>query len=360
MLTTTGQSRVPRLALVMAAMAALLLLGSARPNHAEAQSSSPIVDAAMRQLGTHGGQCWTFMREIVAEATGRQVGFDYRQGFVEAGAVEVSAEDAVAGDIIQIASDANTSPWASYSGLHTAIVIENLGGGEFNAIDSNQNWDEMVALRPGYDPYAAAARYGLQVHIYRIPTGSGRAGDAIPAASTATDWAAGDTAAVAAGGDCLNLRDAPALGARRIRCIPSGASVIAAGPAVAADGFVWLEVDSPQGHGWVAAKYLSRTATASPPVSASEPPALATAPAAEATAPEPVSALAIGVVDNSPGCLRLRDAATVQGVIRDCMAAGASLTILSDVVVAGDGYNWLNVRTPGGHDGWVASEFVIR
>lgn len=361
----TGVHRALQMTLAAITLTMLVLLGAARPQQAEAQSSSPIVDAAMRQLGTHGGQCWTFMREIVAEATGQQVGFDYRQGFFEAGAVEVSAEEATAGDIIQIASDANTSPWASYPGLHTAIVMENLGGGVFNAIDSNQNWDEMVALRPGYNPYAAAARYGLQVHIYRIPSGS--AGDAVPTATT-TDWSAGDSATVSAGGDCLNLRAAPALGAARIRCIPSGTAVTSAGSTVAADGFVWLEVDSPQGHGWVAAKYLTRTSTAAPPVAAAESPPTAEEPPADAAssdtpsdapAAEPV-ALSTGVVDNSPGCLRFRDLAGLSGAVRDCLKAGTPLTILSSDTVAGDGYAWLNVRTPAGYEGWVASQFVIR
>lgn len=350
----TGAHRALAITLATTTLTMLVLLGNARPNHAEAQSSSPIVDAAMRHLGTHGGQCWTFMRAVVAQATGRQVGFDYRQGFFEAGAVEVSAEEAAAGDIIQIASDANTHPWASYPGLHTAIVIDNLGGGVFNAIDSNQNWDEMVNLRPDYNPYAAAARYGLDVHIYRIPGGS--AGDTSAAAST--DWAAGDGAVVAAGGDCLNLRDGPGLSASRIRCIPSGTALTAAGPATAADGFVWLEVDTPYGHGWVAAMYLRRTA---PAASEPEPVAAEPEPSAAEPAAEPAAlALPTGVVDNSPGCLRFRDLASLSGAIRDCLEGGTALTILNDATVAADGYHWLNVRTPAGYEGWVAGDFVLR
>jgi hypothetical protein len=345
----------------MAALALLMAVGASRPQQAEAQSGSPIVDAAMRHLGTHGGQCWTFMREVVAEATGRQVGFDYRQGFFEAGAVEVSADEAVAGDIIQIASDSNTSPWASYPGLHTAIVMENLGGGVFNAIDSNQNWDEWVNLRPNYDPYAAAARYGLQVHIYRIPGGS--AGDTAIPVSVATnsgEWAAGDSGVVAAGGDCLNLRSGPSLSAGRIRCIPSGSAVTAVGSTVAADGFIWLEVSSPAGTGWVAAMYLSKTtavaAEAPPPPPAPEP-----EPELPAVA-EPVAATSLGTarVDNSPGCLNFRDQAALAGAIRDCLAAGTPLTVMNETTVFADGYAWLNVATPAGYQGWVASEFLIR
>ncbi|MEX0781394.1 MAG: SH3 domain-containing protein [Dehalococcoidia bacterium] len=346
--------------LATVAIATLALLGANRPQQAEAQSGSPIVDAAMRHLGTHGGQCWTFMREVVAEATGRQVGFDYRQGFFEAGAVEVSADEAVAGDIIQIASDSNTAAWASYPGLHTAIVMENLGGGVFNAIDSNQNWDEWVNLRPNYNPYDAAARYGLQVHIYRIPGGA--SGDAaIPASvsTNSTEWAAGDSATVAAGGDCLNLRTGPSLSAGRIECIPSGTAVSAVGSTVAADGFIWLEVSSPQGTGWVAAMYLSKTSTA---VAAEPPPP---PPAPEPDLPplaEPVAATALGTarVDNSPGCLRFRDQASLAGAVRDCLVGGTPVTVLNETTVAAEGYAWINVQTPAGYQGWVASEFLIR
>src|SRR5690349_17467585 len=94
---------------------------------ASADTNGPIASTALQYLGTHGGQCWTFMQQVVLEATGRQIGFDYRQGFFEAGAIEVTADQAQNGDIIQIASDANTSPSASYAGLHTAIILRNLG-----------------------------------------------------------------------------------------------------------------------------------------------------------------------------------------------------------------------------------------
>lgn len=309
---------------------------------ASAESESPIVAAALRQVGAHGGQCWTFMREIVAQATGQSVGFDYRQGFFEAGAVEVSPAEAVAGDIIQIASDANTSPSASYAGLHTAIIMENLGGGRFNAVDSNQNWDEMVQLRPNYDPFASAARYGLQVHIYRIPGG----GPGAIAASTTASWTAGDGAVVQADPGCLNLRDSAALDAERIACLPTGTTgSVLAGPA-SSDGFTWVKLQTQEGTGWVAALYLEQTS----------------APAAAVPAAENVVAateLPTARVDNSPGCLRLRGSASLSGPIINCLGAGTVLQLLGDDPVTADGYQWIHVRTAAS-SGWVANQFVVQ
>ncbi|HEX6032679.1 MAG TPA: SH3 domain-containing protein [Tepidiformaceae bacterium] len=346
-MSSTRAANLGRLALLLTVLAAAVVLGNAERKPAAAEGSSNIADVALRYLDTHGGQCWTFMQTVVAEATGRRVGPDYRQGFFEAGAVEVSADEAARGDIIQIASDADTSPWASYSGLHTAIVLENLGGGVFNAVDSNQNWDEMVRLRPNYSPYAAAARYGLQVHIYRIPSASG---SAVPASDGNQAWTAGAQGVVAAGSDCLNLRTGPSLYASRQSCLPSGTAVTAISDGTAGDGFVWVQVDTAAGQGWVAALYIAPVASAPADI---PPPAAPAAAAAEAT-------LATATVDGSPGCLRVRGSAGLGAGILDCLAAGSQVTVLSESTVATDGYQWLNVRTGGGVEGWVASEFLIR
>jgi uncharacterized protein YraI len=330
-----------------------LLLGivAVLPSSASAaDSDSPIVNAALRHLGTHGGQCWTFMREVVAEATGRQVGFDYRQGFFDAGAVEVSPDEAVAGDIIQIASDADTSPWASYSGLHTAIIMKNLGNSHFDAIDSNQNWDEMVRLRPDYDPYESAARSGLQVHIYRIPGGG--PGDIAASDAGSSNWAAGDSAVVAADPGCLNLRSSAGTDASKIACLPSGTTAeILDGP-TAAGGYTWVELQTVDGTGWAASAFLRKISSAAPPTA---PPPAADAPAAAAV-PVPAS-LEVRHVDNSPGCLRMRSSASLGGAVLDCLAAGSPVTLVGDPAIVADGYTWSHVNA-GAHDGWVASDFL--
>ncbi len=308
------------------------------------------------------------MREVVQEATGRTVGFDYRQGFFDAGAVEVSAAEATSGDIIQISKDGNTGPWSYHSGQHTAIIMKNLGGGRFDAIDSNQNWDEMVRLRPNYNPYTSAARNGLQVHIYRIPGGSSSAAPVVPVSEPAasSDWAAGDAAVVTPDSGCLNLRSAPSLAGTKITCLPGGIpGTILEGP-VTADGYTWVKVETSAGTGWVAARYMTKTSSAPAavvadvapaPAPAEEAPVVASASSA-VTAALPSDVVGILHVDNSPGCLRQRSLASVDAAIVDCLKAGTRLEVLSQTIVPADGYNWINVRTPGG-TGWVANAFVV-
>jgi hypothetical protein len=215
---------------------------------------------ALQYEGLWGGQCWQFMKDVVREATGAEIGFDYRQGYFDAGAVEITDLAAVrAGDIIQIALDSWTSPDADYPGLHTSIVLTNLGDGTFDVIDSNQNFDEMVRLRPGYDPFAAAARYGLQVHIYRIP-GDGTA-PAPPAAVAPRGiaFAAGETGTVNTPGECLNLRTGGGLGNSIITCLPHATRFTAIAETVAVQGRHWAKVRTAAGdEGWVATEFVTK------------------------------------------------------------------------------------------------------
>lgn len=216
--------------------------------------SSSIADAALQDLGTWQGQCFTWVKKVVDRATPYTMGFGYRDGYLGAGAVEVPLSQAVRGDIIQLANDNALGSNSFYLGLHTAIVLENLGGGRFDVIDSNQNWDEIVRLRPGYDPLASAARYsGISARAYRFPGGSVTSAPPPPAA----ELAAGDPAVVDAGGDCLRLRSAPSLSGTRIDCLPDGTAVSVTGAAVVADGLAWVPVDTYLGTGWVAAIYLA-------------------------------------------------------------------------------------------------------
>lgn len=341
------------------ALASLAVFTPSTSSPAAAEEQSPIVTAALRHLGTHGGQCWTWMREVVYEATGRTVGFDYRQGFFEAGAVEVSASEATSGDIIQISKDGDTGPWTYYHGQHTAIIMKNLGGGKFDAIDSNQNWDEWVRLRPNYDPYASAARNGLSVHIYRIPGGSSSAAPSVPVSepASASNWTAGDSAVVATDSGCLNLRTAPNLAGGKITCLPNGVpGKVLEGP-VTADGYTWVKLETSAGTGWVASRYLSKTASA-PAVVASAPAAADTTESSGSASTELASdVIGIRHVDNSPGCLRQRAAASTDAAIVDCLKAGTRLEVISNTVISANGYDWIKVRTSAGV-GWVANAFV--
>lgn len=320
-------------------------------------TNGPIAATALKYVGTHGGQCWTFMRQVVQEATGRTVGFDYRQGFFQAGAIEVTADQAQNGDIIQIDNDADTSPASYAPGQHTAIILQNLGGGVFNAVDSNQDWDEMVRLRPNYNPYAMAAASGLTVHIYHIP-GGGVSDAANAALSTGADattaWAAGDTGVVQADPGCLNIRAAAGLAQAAVDCLPTGTPVTVLDGPVSLDGYTWIEVQTPTTSGWVAANYVARTSTA-PPVTttSSSGQSAADASAVSASAGTPAH------VDTSPGCLNVRESGAADAAVVGCLAPGSAITLLPDATVAADGYTWAHI-TDGSVTGWSATAYIVQ
>lgn len=364
MVNTEIESSSLRRVLLILALAAVMPLALLRSEPAAAQVpavNGPIAATALQYLNTHGGQCWTFMKDVVYEATGRTMGYGYRDGYFAAGAVEVSAAEAQNGDVIQIASDSASGPWGSYPGLHTAIILENLGGGRFNAIDSNQNWDEWVRLRPSYDPYAAAARYGLQVHIYRFP-GGGPGGEGVTTVSGPVTWGAGARAIVSTSG-CLNLRSEPGIASSRVGCLPAGASISVTGEPVIADGYTWVPVETTAGPGWLAAEYLSQV---SAPVEAAAPPEPeVAAPPAEVAVEAPAAAPAAGIAesaaytDGSPGCLRVRTTSGLGGTIIDCLPAFTRVIVLPDTPVESDGYTWMKVRV-NGRTGWLAGEYLVR
>src|SRR3972149_6542303 len=139
----------PALAAILVAFVAIIAAVVLAQGATATTPSNAIAERAIRDLGSWQGECWQWMKNVVSEATGQTVGLDYRQGFFDAGAIEVSIADAGPGDIVQLASDSWTSPDADYSGLHTAIILESNGDGTFDVIDSNQLWDGIVRLGPG-------------------------------------------------------------------------------------------------------------------------------------------------------------------------------------------------------------------
>jgi uncharacterized protein YraI len=231
----------------------------------------------------------------------------------------------------------------------------------------------MVRLRPGYDPYGAASRYGLQVHIYRIPAGPAPA--AIP--HTPPTLVAGASAVVDAAGDCLNLRTSASTSASKIACLSGGTALKILGAPVSAGGMTWVQVQSPVGTGWVATQYLSAPPSGSSTPAAAATPAATPTPTPDATptstpdaAPSPDvaaaaaptsdggSALALARVDGSPGCLRMRSAASLSGDIQRCLSAATEVGLLPDDHVTADGYEWAHIRIDGS-DGWVAAQYLI-
>ena len=239
------------------------------------QPAHPITQRAIVDLGSYQGECWPWVRIVVLEATGRQMGFGYREGFFEGGAEEILLEQAAEGDIIQIADDEDAGPGVDYPGLHTAIVLANHGDGTFTIIDSNSQWDGIVRIREGYDPLAAAARYPyLDVHAYRFPLAKDSFPGAEPPDPRPPSFTDGDLARVNANGDCLNLRAGPSLGQAIIRCIPDGTVVDVTGSPSWSGGRYWLPVSVDGLAGWVAAEFVApaRAAKEDPKGAAAEQP----------------------------------------------------------------------------------------
>jgi hypothetical protein len=276
----------PALAAILVAFVAVLSLGLAAPARAVQPTPpmNPIASVALSYDGTYQGECWIFVKKVVKEATGREMGFDYRQGYFDAGAIEVSFDQAQMGDIIQIASDADTSPDASYSGLHTAIIVENLGDGIFNVVDSNRDFDGMVHQRSAYDPRAISARSGLNYHIYRITGGTPTIAPKLAAAAPPAPvvFRIGDHAITNTPGDVLNIRTSPNGSILPEFKFPDGTKVTITGEAVAAGAHTWVKVSSGLRDGWVASEYLVKDPAG--------PGSAAGAPAANGTPVRPVLA----------------------------------------------------------------------
>jgi hypothetical protein len=248
---------------IVALVAVLSLVSS--PTHSSAAPTHPIAIRAMEDLGTWQGECWQWMKKVVYDATGKTVGFGYRDGYLEAGAIEVSIQDAQAGDIIQIVNDDWDGPGADYNGLHTAIILEPRGDGTFDAIDSNQKWDGIVRLRPNYDPAGLARARGLDFHIYRI-TGEAPSVERTAVAPPDTTISKGDRASVNTPGECLRLRTQP--GGEIVTCVSHGTSVVIVSEHRVALGMNWVQVQAQGVVGWMAAQYLEVSpASAAGPVS---------------------------------------------------------------------------------------------
>lgn len=230
------------------------------------QPNAAMAATALKYDGTFQGECWGFVKRVVREATGREMGFDYRQGFFDGGAIEVTLAEAQVGDVIQFADDNNTEPWADYPGLHTAIILERTSTTTFDIVDSNSQWDGIVHTRQDYSPLDEAAMKGLAFHIYRFPGG----GTTAPSGEAASTPASGQQAlaTVATPNDCLNLRTGPSTSTEIQACMPDGTTLTVVGSQLDSDGRTWATVITPFGAGWAAADYLAMVA----PASADEPP----------------------------------------------------------------------------------------
>ena len=98
-------NRAPAMGAVLLAFVAALTSSFGVTRHAAADSSSSagnaIASRALVDLDTYQGQCYTWMEQVVSDAIGVDVGNDYRQGYLDAGFVEVTRAQAGLGDIVR-------------------------------------------------------------------------------------------------------------------------------------------------------------------------------------------------------------------------------------------------------------------
>jgi hypothetical protein len=171
---------MPKLLSRAAAVAALSLTAVAVPIEAYAATpeestsaaraaapSTAIADQALARIGSHGGQCKQFANDMARIASGGTIalGGGYYSDYKREGGREVGAGQADKGDIIQLNSP--YSPDSFASGMHTAIVVANLGNGAFKVVDSNWVGPETVGTHV-WNPYSRAAAKGLQVNIWHF------------------------------------------------------------------------------------------------------------------------------------------------------------------------------------------------
>lgn len=121
--------------------------------------------------GAYGGQCKVWVQTVfnaVAKAAGSsmRIGSGYHDCYKLAGGVEVTASAARRGDVIQVFE--SSAPNTYYSGMHTAIIVDNLGSGAFNVIDSNWALNSKVS-RHKWDVAAWMRKYSArEVHYWRM------------------------------------------------------------------------------------------------------------------------------------------------------------------------------------------------
>jgi uncharacterized protein YraI len=306
-------------ATLVVALAFWLLLASP----VAAQTPDPgqrIVDVAMRSLNAYEGQCFPWVRRVVAEATGTAMGFGYREGYLSGGAVEVPLGEVRTGDVIQIADDADNGPGASYAGLHTAIVLSRQANGLLHVIDSNSQWDGIVRLRPDYDPVGLSARYpGLTARAYRFSTSGD---DGITEAAQSATLTPGTNARVSADGDCLNLRSGPGTDSAKILCIPDGSTVAVLDGSVESGGLQWQYVQYGGNAGWVAAAFLTPLASSSTPTPTPSPTPLPTGGTTGGAASGTISGSL--PVDGGPGLI-VWNGGTVQALVTAAASGGCSV-----------------------------------
>jgi len=144
---------------------------------AEAITNFPtatIAQDGLANVGQYGGECIAFAFNMIQQASGGTVTLPgtmaanggYYQSYPSAGGVSVSVAAAQEGDVIQLYNPRDQKNY--YNGMHTAIIVSNLGGGSFDVVDSNWNWTTTVKHHTWSNVPGYAAGFGLNVGIWQF------------------------------------------------------------------------------------------------------------------------------------------------------------------------------------------------
>ncbi len=166
-------------AVVTAAVVAVGLAAAATPAAATPAAAVAVrpasatfnpVDAAnlgLTRVGQWGGQCKQWANDIFREASHGEValGGGYFSDYAREGGGRINSNDAWRGDIIQLNNPNDRDSY--YNGMHTAIIVSNLGGGNYDVVDSNFNLNEVITHHT-WNPFTSAGRNGLEVNIWRF------------------------------------------------------------------------------------------------------------------------------------------------------------------------------------------------
>lgn len=154
------------------------------PSNVHAQGSfdnATVADLALKYNGGFGGracedagsvssynpgECKEFVRCIIRMVSNGQMvtAPGYYDAYARNG-TKTASTDALKGDIIQLNDPNNREGFKE--GMHTAIVVANLGNGNFDVIDSNFNKD-YIARHHTWNPFHTASQLGLEVNIWRL------------------------------------------------------------------------------------------------------------------------------------------------------------------------------------------------
>jgi hypothetical protein len=134
-------------------------------------NASIVAKAQSYPNGYLGGQCIVWVGRVLSQASGGKIRISayasgYQGTYPANGAKQVSKSSATGGDVIQVTPAGTPDSWKGPEGnrpLHTAIILKNLGNGNFSVIDSNAKYNERVS-RHNYSPYAT----GRTVKIWRF------------------------------------------------------------------------------------------------------------------------------------------------------------------------------------------------